>query len=667
MFRFAALLGCILISLPGLAQTPTLDSLSRIIAAGKKDEAHLKALIASAFELLRIDAAKAKLVLYDGVLLSKSLGIEKSLSGCYSQLASLHHNNGQLDSALHYIELLKKMASTTVSADKIGIQANYYGAAGLYYKKAGDNKRAITYFVKSLSLAETLGNKVAIAGQALNLGNVYTNAGNYRQALQLHLKALRYFEETKNEKGISFCYQNIGNDFIALKQYKEGRDYIQKSIQLKQALKDKRGLGTSYLSLGQIYSAQKDYNQALEEFNHALQIADEFDLVKERGTILQNIGKLYVVKGDSLIAMRYLEDARTISQQIKDSAAIASIEVDMLALRSKPSSETEEKKLAANLQTLEVSGNMPQRALGYKSMARYYTANNNFEKALLYTQKYHAANDSLLNNELSLQLKKMEEQYTVEKKEKEIALLKKDGLLSRQQLAQQRYLIIGAFILAVLALGAIWLLVTRYRMQQRMKELQLRNQIAADLHDEVGSSLSSIHLLSRMAAQQIGATQSADIIKKVSENAQETMEKMNDIVWMIKPGEHEAKMLVQRMERYLYEICTAQNIECVLSAGELEDLKLNMHQRKNFYLIFKEAVNNAVKYSNTQKLEVVIKEDGPALLMLIRDFGKGFNETIVMNGNGLNNMKMRAKDLKGDLKINSSKEQGTELRLYFPV
>jgi signal transduction histidine kinase len=667
MFRSAALLGCILISLSGLAQTPYLDSLSKIIAAGNRDEAQMKATIASALELVRIDAAKAKVYLHDGASLAKTLGIERSLSGCYSQLASLHHNNGQLDSALHYLDLLKNMANTTVSADKIGIQGNYYAAAGLYYKKSGDINTAITFLVKSLSLAETLGNKVAIAGQALNLGNAYMSAGKFKQALQYHFKALRNFEETNNEKGISFCYQSIGNAFIELKQHKEGLEYIQKSLKLKQALKDKRGLGTAYLSLGQIYVVKKEYNKALVQFNNALAIADEFDLVKERGTINQNIGKLYVAKGDSLNAVRYLEEAKLIARQLQDSSAVASIEVNLLALRSQPSSSAEEKKLASNLQTIEGSGNMMQRALGYKSMAGYYAANNNFEKALLYTQKFHAVNDSVVNNDLSLLLKKMEEQYTVEKKEKEIALLKKDSLLSRQQLTQQRYLIISAFVLAAMALGAIWLLVARYRLQQRMKELQLRNQIAADLHDEVGSSLSSIHLLSRMAAQQIGTTQSGDIIKKVSDNAQETMEKMNDIVWMIKPGEHEAKMLVQRMERYLYEICTAQNIECILEAGELEDLKLDMHQRKNFYLIFKEAVNNAVKYSDTQKLEVVIKSDGPALLMLIRDFGKGFNETIVMNGNGLQNMKMRAKDLKGDLKINSSEEQGTELRLQFPV
>ena len=78
--------------------------------------------------------------------------------------------------------------------------------------------------------------------------------------------------------------------------------------------------------------------------------------------------------------------------------------------------------------------------------------------------------------------------------------------------------------------------VSRYRLRNRMKELELRNRIAADLHDEVGSSLSSIHMLSQIATQQEGdGTKQNDILTRMSNNAKETMEKMGDIVWMIKP------------------------------------------------------------------------------------------------------------------------------------
>jgi signal transduction histidine kinase len=261
----------------------------------------------------------------------------------------------------------------------------------------------------------------------------------------------------------------------------------------------------------------------------------------------------------------------------------------------------------------------------------------------------------------------MEELYNVEKKEKEIAILKKDQVINQQQLKQQQFFLIASLSLAVLALGGIWLLINRYQLRQKMKELELRNQIAADLHDEVGSSLSSIHLLSQMAAQQGNTALPKDIMERVSTNAHETMEKMSDIVWMIKPGENEGQSLIQRMQRFLYDLCTHQNIECSMNADELTSLKLTMHQRKNLYLIFKEAVNNAIKYSGTKKLDVRIAFQHGELVMHIKDYGKGFDEKIILKGNGLDNMQTRAKELKGDLHIKSSVEKGTELNLTFPV
>ncbi len=226
---------------------------------------------------------------------------------------------------------------------------------------------------------------------------------------------------------------------------------------------------------------------------------------------------------------------------------------------------------------------------------------------------------------------------------------------------------IGSLTFAGLALVAIWLLVNRYQLRQKMKELQLRNQIAADLHDEVGSSLSSIHLLSRIAAQQQDMKGPKDILARVSNNAHETMEKMSDIVWMIKPGENEGYGLVQRMQRFLYEMCTHQNIEYTMDADELSHLKLTMPQRKNVYLIFKEAVNNAIKYSGTNKLDVFIGLKNSELLMNIKDYGKGFDERIIIRGNGLANMQIRAGELKGNLLLSSSGEKGTSLKVNCPV
>ena len=90
----------------------------------------------------------------------------------------------------------------------------------------------------------------------------------------------------------------------------------------------------------------------------------------------------------------------------------------------------------------------------------------------------------------------------------------------------------------------------------------------------------------------------------MSSNAKETMDKIKDIVWMLKPGETEAGSLKQRMEQFAYEICSAKNIEVKLQLEDLEKTKFTMDQKKNIYLIFKEAVNNAVKYSGMSTIEI---------------------------------------------------------------
>jgi signal transduction histidine kinase len=257
----------------------------------------------------------------------------------------------------------------------------------------------------------------------------------------------------------------------------------------------------------------------------------------------------------------------------------------------------------------------------------------------------------------------MEEQYTVEKKEKEITLLKKDKELQKQKLQRRSLLMIGTAVLALLALGGIWLLMNRNKLRQRMKELELRNQIAADLHDEVGSSLSSIHMLSQMATQQGSDAKQKDVLQKMSTNAKETMDKMGDIVWMIKPGEAEAGRLKQRMERFAYEICNTKNIELQMQLDELDKSKLSMEQRKNIYLIFKEALNNAVKYSGTEKIEITASVQNKELTLFVKDFGKGFDSNNEKKGNGLDNMQHRAKELNGQITVDTATGIGTTITL----
>jgi two-component system, NarL family, sensor histidine kinase UhpB len=295
-------------------------------------------------------------------------------------------------------------------------------------------------------------------------------------------------------------------------------------------------------------------------------------------------------------------------------------------------------------------------------LAEVYDLAGNPAKAYEYIRIGKAANDSLVKWRYDDDVAAMQTKFRVKEKDNEIQLLAKDTELQRQKLERQRLLIITVAVIAVLALAGAWLLMNRRKLKQQMKELELRNRIAADLHDEVGSSLSSIHMLSQMATQGNG-TVNHDILTRMSSNAKETMDKMSDIVWMIKPGETEGVSLRQRMESFAYEICSSKNINVQTRLSDLETATLDMEQRKNIYLIFKEALNNAVKYSGTGKIDISLAVENNELVMEVKDFGKGFENSGVKKGNGLDNMRYRAREMGASYEILSSENNGTTIQV----
>jgi signal transduction histidine kinase len=145
------------------------------------------------------------------------------------------------------------------------------------------------------------------------------------------------------------------------------------------------------------------------------------------------------------------------------------------------------------------------------------------------------------------------------------------------------------------------------------------------------------------------------------------MDKMGDIVWMVKPGEAETDSLKQRMERFSYEIGTSKNMELSIQLDELDKLKLSMEQRRNIYLIFKEAVNNAAKYSGAGGIDINAAVAKGELLLSIKDEGRGFDYTVATKGNGLRNLVKRAGELGARLEIASSPGSGTCVSLTMPL
>jgi signal transduction histidine kinase len=206
--------------------------------------------------------------------------------------------------------------------------------------------------------------------------------------------------------------------------------------------------------------------------------------------------------------------------------------------------------------------------------------------------------------------------------------------------------------------------ITKYIIEER-----LRSKISRDLHDEIGSALTSINVLSKVALNK--APQDAEIngyLSKIQHSTFSTMESMSDIVWAINPKNDKLEALMSRMKEFAADICEAQGIDLVfILPPELETLSIDLTKRKNLFLVFKEAVNNAVKYSGCTLLRVELKRMNNRLRMIINDNGKGFDKSTVTHGNGLYNMQARVAECNGMLQIQSGHQQGTNVVLEIPL
>ena len=227
------------------------------------------------------------------------------------------------------------------------------------------------------------------------------------------------------------------------------------------------------------------------------------------------------------------------------------------------------------------------------------------------------------------------------------------------------------FIALVLITGTgIAYLIYRLKVNRILAVENLRNKVARDLHDDMGSTLSTINILSSMAKSKMNSdtVTSSNYLSKITDNSQRMMEAMDDIVWSIKPDNDNMHRVIARMREYATGILEAKNIEFEFQVEDkINDLKPDMEARRDLFLIFKEAINNIAKYSHAKRAEVQITYRDKWLQMQIMDNGIGFELEKVDNGNGLDNMVKRASKMGGKLKIDSKPDLGTEICLTVPM
>jgi signal transduction histidine kinase len=203
-------------------------------------------------------------------------------------------------------------------------------------------------------------------------------------------------------------------------------------------------------------------------------------------------------------------------------------------------------------------------------------------------------------------------------------------------------------------------------LQSRMQNI--RNKIAQDLHDDIGSTLSSISILSDLALKEKNGGQTMVTMNEIKHSSILLMERMDDIVWSINPRNDSLENLLIRVKHFATTLFEAREIDYTIYIQEnIDQVKLPMDYRQHIYLVLKEAINNLVKYAGATQAGIRVSFDHRVLTLSIRDNGCGFDPSGRNSGNGIPGMQKRASLMNAALDIRSDKKEGTEISLRVDI
>lgn len=209
-------------------------------------------------------------------------------------------------------------------------------------------------------------------------------------------------------------------------------------------------------------------------------------------------------------------------------------------------------------------------------------------------------------------------------------------------------------------------LIERYEENQEllMRLGTIRERISRDLHDDIGASLSSIKAYSEILKENPKNLAITDLIIG---NSSEMIDSLELIAWTINPAHDHFRSLKNMMRKFAVPLCHAKQIEFEIESNAVDDdMPLPGEIRQQVFLIFKESMNNMIKYASASRCVVNMQIKKDHFIVVISDNGKGFEGNIKGSGNGLLNMQRRAREIHGELRINSNSHSGTNIHLQLP-
>jgi signal transduction histidine kinase len=522
--------------------------------------------------------------------------------------------------------------------------ANAYGNIALVYASLNDVKHFSFYIDKASVMLLEQKDSVTLADLYANLSGHYQIPNHYETSIDFGTKALTILENLKDTFGIAQCHLNMSSSFGYLNQDEAWRYHLR--LALNYALQ----FNNEYLKIYCIasYVELMNYDEKYDSSLYYSTIAEELAQKKSLGL---HYAGILLTKSEALVYKKNYAQA-------EKAIGIA-------------------KKIILNKGN-NIDANIYLNL--YDAEYEFYKAQGQYKKAMEAKALWSDYNDSLYGNTQQKTLTQLN--LNLQKNELDNQILQKQIKIEEQRV-QILYLILGFFVLFFVSIT--WFLLQHKKKQidlQKIKtlekekelnatksnlegQLKERSRISKEIHDDLGSSLTSISLLTEVLKKRIDTDANPEV-NKISATSADMVDKMNEIIWALNTSNDTINSLIAYVRKFSNHFLEDAGIHLQFEEPLIpETMAIEGIVRRNIYLTIKEAINNIVKHAGAANVHLQVNMDN-GLHINIQDDGKGIAfDTLPAFRNGLTNMKKRMEDIGGTLNIESTK--GTLIKLFYPI
>ncbi|CCH02105.1 Sensor protein uhpB [Fibrella aestuarina BUZ 2] len=536
-----------------------------------------------------------------------------------------------------------------------------------------DYEQAMVFFQKTLETAEQHNlPRQLIYGAMCNLIIGHDKLQHNEEVIQLATRAIEYQERYQLKPRSPLPPRLIGEALVRLGRQQQAIPYYQQAGAIFRELGDERGTAIFENQTGDFYLELKQPQPALAHFRQSLQLAERLQFELLQADALDGVANALRLLKRPAEAMPYAHRALAIAQKqdnkLGTSTSYGTMGQLYQAQLDYPNAETYLKKAIA---LAEKNGYKDDLKRYTQALADLFAEQNKYQQAYVVQLKNNKLTDSTTAVRTNAEVQRLLAKYEADKRETQIRLLQNERQLQQQEADRTRWqrnaLLAGGALLVLLGAATTAWLLNRARVRRLQEAQQIRKQIAHDLHDEVGSTLSSISLLSGMVNDLIAQKrpESAErAIQKINTDARQILEAIDEIIWTINPGNDSLQRVALRLKEYAQPLMESKNIAfSLVDDPGLDHLPISMDVRRNLYLVAKEAINNLIKYSEATQATMRFEHQNNQLKVVIEDNGRGFDVNQASLRTGQQSMRDRASAMGGSLTVQSAVGSGTKLEL----